>query len=65
MEGKLPVGPICMVGEASIEAAINPSVTDYLFFVADKDGNVYFTKTNEEHQAKVNELKANNAWIQF
>jgi len=36
-----------------------------LFFVADADGNVYFTKTNEEHQRKINELKANNAWIQF
>jgi len=26
-------------------------------------GNVYFTKTNEEHEAKRNELKANNLWL--
>ncbi len=65
MNGKLPVGPICSPGKASIDSAINPNNTDYLFFVADKDGNVYFTKTNAEHQAKVNELKANDAWATF
>ena len=65
MGGKLPVGPICSVGKASIEAAINPNTTDYLFFVADAKGNIYFTKTNEEHQKVINELKANNAWVQF
>ncbi|MDE5831114.1 MAG: endolytic transglycosylase MltG [Clostridia bacterium] len=56
-------GPISTVGQASIEAAISPNTTDYLFFVADKNGNVYFTKTNEEHQAKIDEIKANNDWI--
>ena len=65
MAGKLPVGPICMPGKASIEAAIYPSDTDNLFFVADKDGNVYFTKTNAEHQEMINKIKANNAWIEF
>ena len=57
------VGPISTVGRASIEAAINPNSTGYLFFVADKNGKVYFTTTNEEHEAKVNELKANNLWM--
>jgi len=65
MEGKLPVGPISSVGKASIEAAISPSETDYLFFVADKSGNVYFTKTLNEHQAKIDELKANNNWYNW
>ncbi len=63
MEGKLPCGPISTVGKASIEAAIKPNTTEYLFFVADKNGKVYFTKTNEEHEEKVNELKANNLWL--
>ncbi len=36
MQGKLPVGPISIVGKVAIEAAINPNNTDYLFFVADK-----------------------------
>lgn len=65
MNGKLPVGPISMVGTSSIEAAIEPNQTTYLYFVADKNGNVYFTKTYQEHQAKVNELKTKGEWIQF
>ena len=65
MAGKLPVGPISMPSKASIEAAIYPNSTDYLFFVADAEGNIYFTKTNAEHEAKVQELKATGAWIQF
>lgn len=65
MNGKLPVGPISNVSKTSIEAAIFPNETDYLFFVADASGNVYFTKTVQEHDQKVNELKANNAWAQF
>ena len=40
-----------------------PNTTDYLFFVADKSGNVYFTKTNAEHDAKVNELKSSGNWL--
>lgn len=65
MEGKLPVGPISSVGKASIEAAIKPSNTDYLFFVADKNGKVHFTKTNEEHQEKINDLKINDLWYTY
>ncbi|MDR0978829.1 MAG: endolytic transglycosylase MltG [Lachnospiraceae bacterium] len=65
MEGKLPVGPIASVAEASIEAALNPNDTDYLFFVADKNGKVYFTKTDAQHNAKIDELRANNLWFEF
>ena len=56
--GKLPIGPICSPSSDSIIATINPSNHDYLFFVADKTGKTYFTKTNAEHNAKVRELKA-------
>ena len=38
MEGKLPIGPIASVSKNSINAALNPSNTDYIFFVADKNG---------------------------
>lgn len=65
MAGKIPVGPICMPSKASIEAAINPNDTDYLFFVADNSGNIYFTKTNAEHEKIISELKAKDAWIEF
>ena len=38
----LPVTPISIVGYESIEAALNPALTDYLCFVAKKDGSHYF-----------------------
>ena len=57
MAGKLPVGPIANVSENSIKAVLYPVDSDYLYFVADKYGNVHFTKTYQEHQAKINQLK--------
>ena len=63
MRGKLPVGPICNPGNDSIDAAINPKKSDYLYFVADKDGKVYYTKNSKEHEEKVNELKKAGKWI--
>ena len=65
MEGKLPVGPISSIGRASVEAAIEPNTTDYLFFVADKNGKLYFTKTNEEHVQVINELQSNGQWYEY
>lgn len=63
MAGRLPVGPISNPSLSSIEAAINPATSDYLYFVADKNRNVYFTKSISEHEAKVQELKENGDWI--
>ena len=65
MEGKLPVGPISSVGKESIEAAIEPNDTDYLFFVADKNGKLYFTTTNEEHVQVINELQNSGQWYEY
>ncbi len=65
MNGKLPVGAISNFGEKSFEAAINPNNTSYYYFVADKSGKTHFTKTYEEHQKLINELKAANNWIEW
>lgn len=65
MEGKLPIGPICIVSKSSIEASINPNDTDYLYFVADKYKNVFFTKTYSEHTEKVQEIKDKGDWIEW
>lgn len=65
MEGKLPVGPISSVSKSSIEAAIKPNNTNYLFFVADKKGKVYFSKTNEEHNKIISELKTKGLWFEY
>ncbi len=63
MIGKMPVGPICNPGMSSIEASVIPTNNDYLFFVADKNGKIYYTKTNREHEEKIAEIKANGDWI--
>lgn len=65
MAGKLPVGPICNPGIESIEAALKPEKSDYYYFVADKNGKTYFTKTNSEHNRKINELKQAGLWYTY
>ncbi|MGL6113678.1 MAG: endolytic transglycosylase MltG [Cetobacterium sp.] len=46
----LPPGPISNPDANSINAALNPAETDYLFFVAVAgDGSHYFTRTYKEH----------------
>ena len=65
MEGKLPIGPISSVSKTSIDAAINPNSTDYLFFVADKSGKIYFSKNVEEHNQIIRELKTNGLWFEY
>ncbi len=49
-------GPICNPSLASIEAALNPAQTDYLYFVAKGDGSGAhaFSKTYAEHQQNIN-----------
>ena len=65
MNGKLPIGPIANPSKESIEAAVSPNSHDFLYFVADKDRNVYFTKTIKEHDRKVSELKSKGLWISW
>jgi len=47
----LPPTPICNPGIKSIEATVHPEASDYLFFFH-KDGQIYPSKTGEEHKAK-------------
>lgn len=48
----LPPGPISNSGVTSMEAALHPAKTDYLYFLANsKTHKVYFSKTLEEHNA--------------
>ena len=52
----LPPTPIAMPGKASIEAALNPKSTDYLYFVAKGGGAHYFSRTLDEHNRAVREF---------
>jgi UPF0755 protein len=53
----LPPGPICNPGQRSIQAALNPLATDYLYFVAKGDGTHAFARTYEEHQANIRQYQ--------
>lgn len=53
----LPPGPINNPGLDAIRAAINPEKHEYLFFVAQKDRRHRFTKTYEEHQKAINDIR--------
>ncbi len=49
----LPPGPIANPGAASLQAAMHPAHTDYLYFVSDNNGHHRFARDAEEHARNV------------
>lgn len=49
----LPPGPICMPELTAIEAVANPASTDWLFFIADKQGNVHYALDEAKHKENI------------
>lgn len=62
LAGKLPIGPICNPSINSIKAVLYPREHDYYFFIADKTGKTYFTKTEAEHLSIRQDLIRAGLW---
>ena len=57
----LPPTPICCPSKTSIIAAMNPTNTEYLFFISDiKNNKTYYSKDFKQHIKYKNMLKKNN-----
>ena len=53
----LPPGPVASPGLASIQAALNPTEGDWLYFVVDgKTGGHRFSRTLAEHEAAIGQI---------
>lgn len=65
MVGKIPIGPISNPSKSAIEATLNYKETDAMYFVADKNGKVYFTKSNDEHNKIIKKLKDEDLWYVY
>lgn len=49
----LPPAPINNPGLATIRAALNPTKSSYLYYLHDKNGNIHYGRTGEQHMANV------------
>lgn len=64
----LPYGPIANPGEKALEAALNPSESDFLYFVSRNNGTHVFSRTYSEHQEAVKRfqldarMRAGRSW---
>jgi UPF0755 protein len=47
----VPPGPIGNPGETALQAVLDPAETSYLYFLTDKEGNVLYARTLDEHAA--------------
>ena len=48
-----PSGPICNPGLDSLEASLNPTKTDYLYYLTGRDGLMHYATTFAGHQANL------------
>ncbi len=53
----LPPGPICSPGLPAMQAAVAPAKVPYLYFVARTDGTHTFSRTLDEHNRAVTQLR--------
>jgi UPF0755 protein len=53
----LPPGPVAAPGEASLQAAAQPAVSEFIFFVSRNDGTHAFARNLTEHNANVQKFQ--------
>lgn len=53
----LPPGPIACPGTDAMEAVLYPANTNYLYFVADRDGHNHYSTNYNEHLKYVDEVR--------
>ncbi|MBQ3475354.1 MAG: endolytic transglycosylase MltG [Bacilli bacterium] len=63
--GSLPIGPICNITDETIEAVVDYIPNEYFYFVADKNGKLYFSKTEDEHTDIIDDLKEKGLWFEY
>jgi len=56
----LPRYPVCAPSKEAINAAFNPSNTDFLYFVKGVDGKHNFSNSYTEHKTNINDVKKSN-----
>ncbi len=56
----IPPGPIASPGLPSLQAALEPEKTPYLYFVAKQDGTHHFSKTLRQHNRAVRKYRPKN-----
>jgi UPF0755 protein len=49
----LPPAPICNPGADSINAALNPTDSDYIFYITGNDGQMYYATTFAQHKQNI------------
>ena len=65
MAGKLPIGPVCNSSSSAIIACINPTISEYYYFVADKNGTTYFNTNEYDHAETVQKLQDEGLWYTY
>lgn len=53
----LPPTPIANPGIASLQAAANPAVTNYLYYISDKTGHNHYAETLEQQNANIKQYE--------
>lgn len=55
----LPPTPINNPTAGAIEATVTPTKSNYLYYLSDRHGNMYYSATYEQHKAKIRQFYGN------